>query len=210
MGRNAVSQALAHLATDPLNLDLLLSTGFAGGLTGFLSAGDVCLVDEFIDFDTPSGFTLRQEFTDCSEDLCRIIPPCATCITLKEPPDKLTLASTIERPCALVDMESYHAASFAHDRGLAFLCIRAVSDGPHDLIGFDIAAIADGSGSISMAGVARTILQNPFTMISFFKCRQRANIAAERLADTLANILSLPVHELQKLSRELRVISTQQ
>lgn len=210
MGKDAICRALACLLSGSLQLrssrDLLLSIGFAGGLRGDLSAGEVCMVDGFSDHGTACRNPLRVELPSSAERLCGIGLSSVACLTVQNATNKPALALSLNEYCALVDMESYHAASFAHDHGLGFLCIRAVSDGLHDELGFDLSAISDLRGRISLIGVARVLLQNPLVFRSFLKCRQRSNLAAGRLANAVASVLMLPLAELEKLARQARVV----
>lgn len=156
----------ARLLADAGPLDALLSVGFAGALTEDLHPGDLVLGGS-TDFPADPGLLQRLG----SAVPCRRGNTAPVDAVLNEAPKKTALA---QRSGALVvDMESGAVGAVARERGLPFLCAKAVLDTPAE----PLASSYDGCLPILLA-----LLLHPRGVL---RDARRSRIAAERLREFL-------------------------
>lgn len=190
--------------------DLLMSVGFGGSITGEFEVGDVALGDRFdaepaLDAAAPGralALTIGEQWRKFAGS--KGIRP-ARFLTVAGPRPKLELRSLYGDVPSLIDMETLFAARAAHERGIPFLSLRAVSDGPEDEIGFDLADITDSDGRISLGGVLRLIASNPRVIGAFYRSWRRSLKAGRRLGECLAEVVSLPAVDLDRIVRECTI-----
>ena len=94
-------------------------------------------------------------------------------------PEKAELAA--ESGAVAVDMESAAVGRVARERGLPFLCVKAILDTPDRPL---------ASRYESASGVLAEILKRPRTLTAIFADGARAKLAASRLADFYEALLS--------------------
>jgi len=123
MGEKAVTHACERALASG-NLDTLVSVGYAGSLSCGLRAPDAVTVREVIDAVTGERFP-TAELPNPSKGQ-RLV----TLDHVANPAEKNHLGVTHQ--ATLVDMEAATVARFAQTHNLAFLCFKAVTDGPND------------------------------------------------------------------------------
>ncbi len=177
--------------------DLLIFSGFAGGLHPNLKIGTVC-------------FTAGTRET-CSEELFKfrfpkelniflaknnILPVLG--ISSRMPENKHDLRALANGQMAVSDMETAKLAEIALEMKVPFICFRAISDClDHDL-GFDLNAITDGQGRIRLSGVISTVLRRPAALKAFYLAWRRSRLAAKNLCGSVAAFLGLSALRLSK------------
>lgn len=162
-------------------IDRIIHLGFAGGLDPELKPGDLV---------TPSSVML-----DTGEHIDLAVPADATptrLLTLDRIADSPKVKAELfaKHGAGIVDMESYHTAKLAAERGVPIHLLRAVSDPAN--MALPAAAIEwvkpDGTPDLSkaMAWVAR----HPFQAPALMKLQSHAKLAARHLANRVEALLS--------------------
>lgn len=214
MGGNRVQAALAGLARRELP-ELVLSCGFAGGLSERTAVGQVWVGNRLLlrlsSQNTSATAVFDLELSPGLLEFCRelAVRP-APIITVEKPQPKLLIARVAAGRDFLVEMESYFVAEFTHRAGIPLLCLRAVSDGLHDEIDYDLEAIVDSRGRVSPVRVLQAVVGRPRLIGSFYRSWQRSRRADRRLGEVLNAILSLPAFRLRELLPESRLLERKQ
>jgi adenosylhomocysteine nucleosidase len=205
MGNPGIAEAL-RLALDWQPLDLILSIGFAGSLGEDLRVGRVVLATGFatagIPLPVPLPSRLRLDPSPRLQEFCREHRIAkAQLVTVRRPQAKTLLRKEVGNIPAIVDMETTLAAQAAWHRGIPFLCLRAISDGPGDDIDWDLDLVTDGHGRVRMGRAALALLEQPSLIGSFWTLWRNARQAAYQLAPVLAALVELDAAELSALVR---------
>ncbi len=189
--------------------DLLIFAGFAGGLHESLSAGDVCAITHAVEYQPPDK-PQNNPFTfvfpgELSDFLSERKVQRGWAVTVSSPPDKQRLAAFLAGGVGAVDMETAIIAGIARERGIAFLCLRAISDGVNDELGFDLKDITGERGNVVVAKVLKTILFNPAVIAAFYRSWKRSSKAGKNLGRIVADLLNLPAGTLKKIAAAARI-----
>jgi adenosylhomocysteine nucleosidase len=210
MGSQQVEDAAHHVLT-LTSLDLMISAGFAGSLCSELPVGQVVLADKLATWNPTAATPVTDSFQ--VSDTPRLAAFCqalrvrpARVLTLERPHSKAELAEVSRSIPTVIDMESTAVAETTYRRGVAFLCLRAVSDAHSKEIDWDLGAIVDSRGRVRIPKVLSTILRRPALLASFYDLWRSSRKAGQRLAQTLSALLRLPEDDLQALIRELRLL----
>ncbi len=196
MGAKLAEEAL-RTAIPGFAPDLIVFSGFAGGLHPSLKIGTVCFA---------SGTRAT-----CSEDLFKfrfpkemnvflaknnIIPVLG--ISSETPGNKHALCALADGEMAVLDMETAKLTEIALQMKVPFICFRAISDCLHHDIGFDLNDITDGCGRIKLSGVISTVLRRPFALKAFYLAWRRSRLAAKNLCGSVAAFLDMSALRLSK------------
>jgi len=175
MGAAAATRACESLLAR--NPDTLISIGWAGSLSCGLKPPDACAVREVIHAATgerfPTGSATGQ----------RLI----TLNRVADPADKRRLAETYQ--AALVDMEAATVARFARERNLAFLCFKAVTDGPNDRLP-DFNRFTGPDGQLRLASLILHAVTHPRTWGPLRRLGKNSRLAAVELSQFLTRSLA--------------------
>lgn len=203
MGEARARRAFAEGAAR-FSPDLVIFAGFGGGLHPDLGVGSVCVVERSI--QTASGTEFRFGFGGAlSQHLHGNGISKVVAFTAARPESKARLSGLAGGELAVVDMETSAIADEATRAGAAFLCLRAVSDAVGDELGFDIADITDGEGTVVPGKVVRTILQKPATLRSFYLSWLRSRTAAKNLCREVAALLRIGAGSLGAMTRSISI-----
>jgi len=202
MGSKAVREALeVELAvTTP---DLMIFSGFAGGLHPDLSVGVVCFVDSVKEISSKSEFHCRypDELADfLVENEIRPVQA----FSAEVPGNKQELCLLASGRPAVLDMETATVAEVALQKKITFICCRAISDAiGHDL-GFNLSDIADERGKIRVAGVLSALIRKPSVLSAFYLAWRRSRLAAKNLGRSIAALLVIPSALLDEMLSKSR------
>ncbi|MDR3567055.1 MAG: hypothetical protein P4L43_03415 [Syntrophobacteraceae bacterium] len=202
MGDKAVKEALGgESAVSP---DLLIFSGFAGGLHPGLSAGSVCFAanTRHIVAKTTYGFRFPDELAQFLANH-RITPVLA--LSAKTPGNKQLLSAQAFGEPAVLDMETATVAEEALARNIPCICFRAVSDAVDHDLGFNLEDISDEQGRVRPFRVLKTICKKPSSARSFFLLWRGSRLAAKNLCGLVAAFLNLPASELSRMAAGIRV-----
>jgi adenosylhomocysteine nucleosidase len=194
MGEKAVREALGGQKRQP-SPDLLIFSGFGGGLHPDLLVGEVCIVTSARPVEV--GPTYNFRFSDQLADFLskhRLKPVLA--LTAQTPGNKQLLSALACGRPAVLDMETAVAAEQAWSRKIPFLCFRAVSDALDQDLGFNLQDICDEQFRVKPLRVLTTILKRPSTAWAFYRLWRSSSLAAKNLCSLLAAFLDLPADTL--------------
>jgi adenosylhomocysteine nucleosidase len=203
MGDRAVREALGGEAS-VVAPDLIIFSGFAGGLHPGLSVGSVCFAatTRHIEAETTYGIKFPEELGKFLAER-RILPVLA--LSAKAPGNKHALSAHAFGYPAVLDMETATVAKEALSRHIPFICFRAISDGVDHDLGFNLEDISDEQGRVRPLRVLTTIVKKPSTVRSFYLLWRNSRLAAKNLCAALAAFVNLPASELATLLSEIRV-----
>ena len=203
MGSKSAQEALAAELTG-FTPDLLIFSGFAGGLHPELPVGAVCFTVSAREISSGEVFHFR--FADKLVDFMNqngIRPVLG--LSAEQPGNKRALSALAAGQTAVLDMETAALARIAFHNKIPFICFRAVSDSlDHDL-GFDLSDIADERGRIRLAGVLVTVIRKPATLKAFYLSWRRSSLAAKYLCSSVAAFLRIPAPVLGKMAAEISI-----
>jgi len=209
MGATPVRETL-DWAVDHIAPELLVSAGYGGSISNEFQVGDVVLGAVFCGELTPGGW----EETRClalpiAEKRGRLpgqrpIRP-ARIVTVARPRAKRELRVLYADTPSVIDMETLYAAGAAYEKGIPFLSLRAVSDGPEHEIEYDLDAISNPAGKIRIGGVLSLIRSNPRVIGAFYRSWKRSVEAGRRLGECLAELLLLPAADLNRFVGDCRL-----
>ncbi|MFZ0945559.1 MAG: hypothetical protein WB930_16705 [Syntrophobacteraceae bacterium] len=203
MGAKSVQEALgAELAR--FTPDLLIFSGFAGGLHPDLQVGVVCFTVSVrgISSEEVFQFLVPNELSDFLAQ--NHIRPVLT-LSAQTPGDKQALSALASGQMAVLDMETATVAEIAWHNKIPFICLRAISDPiGHDL-GFNLSDIADERGRIRLTGVLFTVLRKPATLKAFYLSWRSSRLAAGNLCGSLAVFLGIPAPLLGRIASGTKI-----
>jgi adenosylhomocysteine nucleosidase len=201
MGENSVKAALgAELET--FWPELIIFSGFAGGLHPDLCVGAVCVASgaRSVDADTVYTFGFPEELSDFLAKN-RVAPVLA--LTAKSPGNKRLLSTLACAKPAVLDMETASIAREACLRKIPFLCFRAISDAIDQELGFDLEDICDKQCKVRLLRVIALIFKRPATLFGFFLLWRNSSVAAKKLCSLLADFLDLPAEQLARMAARI-------
>ena len=203
MGDKAVRDALGGELSEFFP-DLLLFSGFAGGLHPDLSVGTVCFAAKgrSIETGTMYGFDFPDELAEFFAKH-RVRPVLA--LSARTPGNKQALSALVSGEPAVLDMETATAAEEALTRQIPLICFRAVSDAVDHDLGFSLEDISDEQGRVRPLRVLATILKKPSTLLAFYLLWRSSSLAARNLCGALAALLNLPASELARMAGGIRL-----
>ncbi|MGB7136622.1 MAG: phosphorylase [Acidobacteriaceae bacterium] len=184
MGAAAVARAVEHVLA-PGGVDTLVSVGWAGSLSCGLRPPEAVQVREVIDDAT------GERFPTASEEGQRLGQVLVTLDHVAGQEEKRTLAEKYQ--ATLVDMEAAAVARIARDRGLAFLCFKAVTDGPNDKLP-DFNRFIGEQGQVHVPSLARWAALRPAHWGPLRRLGKNSRLAAQELANFLSRSLAGSVH----------------
>ncbi len=203
MGAKSAEEAL-NMEITGFTPDLLIFSGFAGGLHPDLKIGVVCFTVSVREISSEDLFNFRfsRELDDFLAQN-HIIPVLG--ISSETPGNKPALSVLAAGQMAVLDMETAKVAEMALQKNVPFICFRAISDClDHDL-GFNLGDISDGRGKIRLLGVLFTVLRRPATLKAFYLSWRRSGLAANNLCRSVAAFLRIPAPALVKMAGEIRI-----
>ncbi|MFZ0631515.1 MAG: hypothetical protein WAM56_09525 [Acidobacteriaceae bacterium] len=188
MGASAVTRACEAVLTAAPNdapIDTLISIGYAGSLSCGLRPPDACAIREVIDAATGERFPTEL----LPDPSAAPIKPqrLVTRDRVADPQEKRRLAEQFQ--ATLVDMEAAAVARFACSHNLRFLCYKAVTDGPNDLLP-DFNRFTTSEGQLRMSSLIAWALVHPGSWGTLRRLGQDSRQAAQELSNFVSRILS--------------------
>jgi adenosylhomocysteine nucleosidase len=203
MGANSAEEAL-RLETAGFSPDLLIFSGFAGGLHPDLKIGAVCYAAAARETSSKDLFTFRFS-RDLHDYLAQSLILPVLAISSEAPGDKRALSALAAGQLAVLDMETAKLAKIASEKNVPFICFRAVSDCVDHDLGFNLSDISDGRGRIRLSGVFCTVLRSPATLKAFYLSWRRSSAAANNLCRSVAAFLRIPAPALSEMAGRIRI-----
>ena len=184
--------------------DLVIFSGFAGGLHPDLQVGEVCLAQGCRSVNSESAFRIQTPQA-LSDFLVRNHIRPVLALSAEAPTNKQALSTLVSGEPAVVDMETAVAAEVALDKESHFLCFRAVSDALGQRLGFKLSDISNEEGRIRHSAVLVAILRKPATLRAFCLAWVRSRRAALNLCRSVAAFLRIPAPILNKMADEIKI-----
>jgi len=191
MGEKAVIRACERVAaagTPDARIDTIISVGYAGSLSCGLTAPEAVSVREVIDGRTSERFPTAVLPGQTSD---RLKPQrLVTLDHVANPEEKRQLGTTWQ--AVLVDMEAATVARFAREKNLAFLCFKAVTDGPNDELP-DFNRFTTPEGRLRTAAFVIYAILHPRYWKVLGELEKNSHLAAVQLSNFVSSSLSTSV-----------------
>ncbi len=180
IGADRVTAGLAW-ACEQHDVAQVVHLGFAGGLDPSLNAGDAPPISQIM---TAMGEATQFDVNGQADAV--------SLLTLDYIADSPQVKAELheQHRAALVDMESFHVAQTASDRGIPYTPIRAVSDTADMALPADAVKWVKPDGSPDIAAATRYVMMRPTMMRLMMKLQQHAKSAANALADRVEAMLA--------------------
>jgi nucleoside phosphorylase len=209
MGKSGIDERLTRrLAAE--RPALIISFGFAGGLSDELIVGDVLLAQDLALWDGSRSVMDEEIHLEHPRALLELLQNMGIgtgrVVTVMRPEPKHVLAEKLPDTIpSVMDMESWLLAELANALGVPILCLRAVSDAVSDEIDFDLEAITDASGHVRIWKVLAAVIREPGLLASFYHSWRRSRKAAKRLGRSLATLLGIRASEIAAMIVDFRI-----
>jgi len=209
MGRDRANLALRWMLKEN-QPDIVCSFGFAGSINREFQIGQVTY---------GSGFVLSDECNEgASKEVIRLecsaeawLNFCQTqglraaqIVTEERPESKRLLGLRFRETSSVVDMESYFIARFTQEKGIPFVCFRAISDGFEDEIDFDLGEITT-EGRVKVAKVLRLLAQKPHLLPRFYSLWRKSTQAARELGQVVSAFVGIPSSTVDQFISQCRL-----
>lgn len=190
VGLGATALARLEGTLDGVEPRAILVTGLAGGCAPDVAPGDLVLGDPV--GPTPGGAWLRADAGLADRALATLrttglphrVGPLLTVGDLLATPAQKAAAWRVHRAAA-ADMESAHVLEWAARAGLPALAVRAVADGPADLLPAAVTRAVGPAGQVRLATVGAW-LARPTLLRAAWRIWRRSELALDCLARFLA------------------------
>jgi adenosylhomocysteine nucleosidase len=180
MGAAATKRALDQVL--PLAPRRIISAGFCGALVPELAVGALIQPDEIIE---PDGSTWPV-----SGDCARTVGLGGRLVTVSAPVFRPEERQRLRALGAIaVDMESAAAARICHEAGIAFDCLRAVSDDSETPISAALWSALQGE-RVRLMRLGCAVMCKPSLVLELRRLARQSRIAAKELADGLSRALA--------------------
>lgn len=178
-------------------VDVAILTGVAGALAGDLKTGQIVLATkvmmrgedeaglaQIID-TSPDWFEVFSAALNSAKIGFTVGPILTSSRTLATAAEKNLAAK--QTGAIAVDMESASIALEMTQRGLPFVCVRAILDSAtQDVVG---ARLADEEGNVRTGAAVRALLTNPAMVVGVYRLLRDLKFAANSLSYVLAEAL---------------------
>lgn len=191
---------------ESMEVDLLISSGVAGGIRQGLKVGDL-VVAERVSYSKQSNFDVKELHLEtdyvCNEMVVQLSRQLSGDIELKLhignllTVDKIINEASTKRnigdhnPFLAVEMESAAVAGVANEKEVAFAAIRSISDDVDDDLQLDYSNIISDDGKVKIAGIALEVLRNPQKLAVLKRLNKQTKKAAKSLAYFMPKLIPL-------------------
>lgn len=195
MGISRAAEA-AHTLVEIYTPVLLISFGIAGAVEPELEIGDVVLVESTCPIKKRAAGSTLQLAT-WSNAACLAITQALsargnhsyTGTAVTTPGSQANKAQLREMIHPILEMETTGIAQVAMERGIPFLSLRAISDGPRSPIPFDLADVMDGEANLQTSRLLISIIRKPSILYLSLRMLQNSRIAYKNAALALHTVL---------------------
>jgi len=167
----------ADLSSSPL--EAVVSTGFCGGLDPVLKVGDIVSAQQVFDFATGERYPC-VELSDAVHGVVLSQDRIANDAAEKQELFAKTGA------CA-VEMEAAGVAARSKRAGLAFYCIKVISDAATESFAFDLNRMRTTDGRVARGKIIVHALMRPNLLPGLFRLKRRTDEVARVLGEFLVS-----------------------
>jgi len=189
-----------------MEVDLLISSGVAGGIRQGLKVGDL-VVAERVSYSKQSNFDVEKLQLEsdyvCNQKVVQLSRQLSGDLELKLlignilTVDKIINKASTKRNIGdhnsflAVEMEGAAVAEVAFEKEVAFAAIRSISDDIDDDLHLDFDNIISDEGKVKVAGIALEVLKNPKKLAALKRLNKQTKKAAKSLAYFMPKLISL-------------------
>jgi nucleoside phosphorylase len=171
-----------EVALGSVRPDVVVSTGVCGALDEGLEVGAILVADRVLEGGNGEGFAAAPVETGRAFARGAVISVDRVAVTAS---DKRGLR---ELGAVAVEMEAAAIAARASRAGIAFSCVRAVSDTAREDLVLDFNAYRDREGRFSRMRIAAAAMRRPRAVLpGLLRLDRNTRCAAESLGDFLAD-----------------------
>jgi adenosylhomocysteine nucleosidase len=195
MGVRRASEAARNLVE--LNSpQMLISFGIAGAVEADLEIGDVVLAEAVCSLDqgVPGLLMPLEPWPDAARKAAAEVLVTrdrqlfiGTAVTTGGSQVMKSQLGEMRHP--ILEMETAGIAQVAAEKGIPLLSLRAISDGPHAPIPFDLGEIMDEDANLQAGRLLKTIVRNPRIILQSMRMTQNIRIATNNAAAALVAAL---------------------
>lgn len=203
IGRNNAIKAANHLLKT-FKINLLISSGVAGGLRQGIDIGDLAIAEnvsyskqsdfEGEDLQLESSFPCKEGFVKLAKQVSKdseIKSHCGGLLTVNKVIGRARVKKRIGEQASFiaVDMESAAIAGVAEERGIGFAAVRSISDSVEDDIDIDYNDIMSDEGKVKYSKIAMNVMKNPQRLIILKRLRKQTKVAAKSLSFFMTQLI---------------------
>ena len=184
------------------NIDICISSGFAGGLRAGHVVGDILAATEILP-DEPRAKKLGRRLIS-TKRLLLAAKECGAKVVDRFYSSPTTIQTAEEKAAFrdiadAVEMESFEVLSEALAWAPEAIAIRAISDSADEDLPLDFDAVVTGQGRISAVRLAAEIVRKPRAIPGLVRLGRNSGEAANRLADFLDSYIHALVLKSQTM-----------
>ena len=203
IGRNNAIKATNYLLKS-LKINLLISSGIAGGMRQGISVGDLIMAEN-VSYSKQSDFEngelqLESDFP-CKKEVVQLAKQLSSDLELKShcgnilTVDKVISQAKTKRKIGeqnsflAVDMESAAIAEVACEKGVEFAAIRSISDDIEDDLEIDYDGIISSEGKVRVSNLALKVMKDPRQLAILRRLNRQTKTAAKRLSSFMLQFI---------------------
>jgi adenosylhomocysteine nucleosidase len=176
----------ALLAEKP---DVLISSGFAGGLKTSLKCGEIVVAKRVSNLDGRAQAACDPGLVRAAEE-CGATPA-AFFLTSRQLVSHSTSKREMGRFGDAVEMESFHILAMATGSQVPAVAVRAISDTVDEDLPLDFSRVVNKDGRISSRQLALQLARYPHRLPALFRFGRRSRRTAQGLGDFLDRYLGI-------------------
>ena len=178
--------------------ELLIHSGFAGGITSGAEVGDIVFAHRVLAFENFEFHEQQGISAELAVHAAKLLEPdrrlrllAGTFVTAAGIISKAHLAKALPplSDVAVVEMETAAVTRVATETDTPLLAIRAISDGADEELGFSIEEITDSTLQIRIGNLLRTAVRKPWIVPQLMRLARNSRRAGVNLAATLKELL---------------------
>jgi adenosylhomocysteine nucleosidase len=186
VGLKRMEQALAWVFSQSHSPQLIISAGFSGALRDGINIADIIVATEVVDEN--GGLWPARWPGEISGHEYQRGKLLTVSRAIAEPGEKLELGRKYD--ALAVDMETAMVARMCSQRGIAFGCVRAISDDVHTPLSADLDHVIV-NGKVSLWRLATRLVRRPWFAGELWRLARHTRLAADRLAVALGRLINV-------------------
>ncbi len=195
MGLRRASEATRYLI-ESYSPRLLISFGIAGAVEADLAIGDVVVPEAYckLEHGVPGALQMLNPWPDIAMKAAaftaysrgvRLLT--GTAVTTGGSQVSVDKLRELKHP--VLEMETAGIAPVAAEKGIPFLSIRAISDGPRAPIPFNLSEIMDEDANLQVRKALAAIARHPTILLTISRLMRNSRLAADNAAMALMHAL---------------------
>jgi nucleoside phosphorylase len=186
VGLKRMEEALTWVFSQPQLPKLIISAGFSGALRDGINIADIIVATEVVDEN--GGFWPTSWPGEVSGHECQRGKLLTVSRAISEPGEKMALGR--KHDALAVDMETAVVARMCSQRGIAFGCVRAISDDVHTPLCADLDHVIV-NGQVSLWRLMTRLVRRPWFAAELWRLARHTRLAADNLAVALARLINV-------------------